>query len=41
VVLRVNKAIAKVNAEAPMSTKRRPLLVLEQELARYEEACGR
>jgi hypothetical protein len=38
-VTRVNKAITKVNVEAPASTKRRPLLVLEEELARYEEAC--
>jgi hypothetical protein len=40
-VARVNKAIAKVNAEAPPSTVRRPLLDLEQELERYESACRR
>lgn len=40
-VLRVNKAIAKVNTEAPTSTKRRRLLELQVELARYEEACRR
>jgi len=40
-VVRVNKAIAKVNAEAPPSTKRRLLLDVEQELERYELACRR
>jgi len=40
-VVRLNKAITKVNLEAPASTKRRPLLDLEEELARYEEACRR
>ena len=40
-VVRANKAIAKVNLEAPPSTVRRPLLDLEQELERYESACRR
>src|SRR3954468_19400544 len=40
-VARANKAIAKVNVEAPPSTKRLLLLDLEVELARYEEACRR
>jgi len=40
-VARVNMAIAKVNIEAPASTIRRRLLVLEEELARYEAACRR
>ena len=34
-VVRVNKAITKVNIEAPPSTPRRRLLVLADELARY------
>ena len=40
-VVRANKAIAKVNVEAPASTKRRVLLDLEDELERYESACRR
>jgi len=40
-VARINRAIAKVNAEAPtVAQHRRPLLVAD-ELAKYDEACRR
>jgi Domain of unknown function (DUF1992) len=41
VVIRINAAIARVNAEAPTDRQHRRPLVLADELARYEEACRR
>lgn len=40
-VVRVNAAIARVNAEAPLDSLHRPPLRLADELARYDEACRR
>jgi hypothetical protein len=40
-VIKVNAAIARVNAEAPTDSVRRRPLVLADELARYDEACRR
>ena len=41
VVARLNGAIARVNAEAPIDRLHRRPLVLADELARYDEACRR
>jgi DnaJ homolog subfamily C member 28 len=40
-VIRINAAIARVNAEAPTDRQHRRPLVLADELAHYEEACRR
>ena len=40
-VARANKAITRVNIEAPASITRRRLLDVDEELALYEEACRR
>ncbi len=40
-VVRINAAIAKVNAEAPTTRQHRRPLVLADEIARYDEACRR
>ena len=40
-VLQINMAAARVNAEAPSSAAYRAPLVLTDELARYDEACRR
>ena len=40
-VVRINAAIARVNAEAPIDRLHRPPLALPDELARYDEACRR
>ena len=40
-VIEVNAAIARVNAEAPTTRQHRRPLVLGAELARYDEACRR
>jgi hypothetical protein len=40
-VAQANKSIFKVNAEAPTANVHRRLLDLDDELARYEAACGR
>jgi hypothetical protein len=40
-VAHANAAILKVNTEAPTARAHRRLLDLEEELARYEAACGR
>jgi Domain of unknown function (DUF1992) len=40
-VVRANRAISKVNAEAPTVTAHRRPLDLEEELSRYESACAR
>ncbi len=40
-VVRANKAIVKVNMEAPKAIAHRRLLDLDEELARYESACRR
>lgn len=40
-VTRINAAIARVNAEAPTDRQHRRPLSLADELARYEDACGR
>ena len=40
-VIEVNAAIAKVNAEAPTYRQHRRPLVLADELARYDAACRR
>ena len=40
-VLAVNAAVARLNAEAPTDRQHRRPLVLAEELARYDEACRR
>jgi hypothetical protein len=40
-VVRINAAIARVNAEAPTDRQHRRPLSVERELARYDEACRR
>jgi hypothetical protein len=40
-VVRINAAIARVNAEAPSDRQHRRPLAVEAELARYEDACRR
>jgi DnaJ family protein C protein 28 len=40
-VVRINAAIARVNAEAPTDRQHRRPLALADEIARYEEACHR
>ena len=40
-VTRINLAIARVNAEAPTDRQHRRPLAVAEELARYDEACGR
>lgn len=40
-VLQINVAVARMNAAAPSSAVHRAPLVLADELARYDEACGR
>jgi hypothetical protein len=40
-VIGINAAIARVNAEAPTDRQHRRPLVLADELARYDEASGR
>jgi hypothetical protein len=40
-VTRINAAVARVNADAPTARQHRRVLVLADELARYDEACRR
>jgi hypothetical protein len=40
-VIRINAAVARLNAEAPTERQHRRPLVLADELARYDEACRR
>jgi DnaJ homolog subfamily C member 28 len=40
-VVRINAAAARLNAEAPTDRQQRRLMVLADELARYDEACRR
>jgi hypothetical protein len=40
-VLQINVAVARMNAEAPSSAVHKAPLVLADELARYENACRR
>jgi DnaJ homolog subfamily C member 28 len=40
-VIQINMAVARMNAQAPSSAAHRPSLVLPDELARYDAACRR